>query len=42
MLAFVLAGTSILGAMFTWNFAIETKGLDLKFLGSGGDSISSP
>jgi hypothetical protein len=32
MLLFILAGTSFLGAVFTWNFAIETKGLNLESL----------
>ena len=31
-LLFVLAGASLLEAVFTWNFAIETKGLNLESL----------
>jgi MFS transporter, putative metabolite transport protein len=42
MLLFILAGTSFLGALFTWNFAIETKGLNLESLGSEAEPISSP
>jgi hypothetical protein len=42
MLLFTLAGTSFLGAVFTWNFAIETKGLNLESLGSGAEPISPP
>jgi sugar phosphate permease len=42
MLLFTLAGTSFLGAVFTWNFAIETKGLNPESLGSGAEPISPP
>jgi hypothetical protein len=42
MLLFILACTSLLGAVFTWNFAIETKGLNLESLGSEAEPISSP
>ena len=41
MLLLDVAGTSILEAVFTWNFAIETKGLNLESLGSGAEPISS-
>jgi MFS transporter, putative metabolite transport protein len=42
MLLLLLAGTSLLGAVFTWNFAIETKGLNLEAIESGAESINSP
>ena len=42
MLLLLLAGTSLLGAVFTWRFAIETKGLNLESLGGGAESINSP
>jgi len=32
----ILVGTSLLGALATWRFAIETKGVSLETIGRGG------
>ena len=33
ILLYILVGTSILGAMVTWRFGIETMGVNLEYIG---------